>query len=106
MAAADSFKSGEIKVADIDGNDTIGGNDRMVVGSNVPKFTGGITNRISYKGLELSFFVYFRVGQGIYNRARVPQLDGRYMAWDVDYYNPLDPNRRNARPPATQGWID
>ncbi|MBN1414633.1 MAG: TonB-dependent receptor [Bacteroidales bacterium] len=95
-ASGGFFEEGDIKVVDIDKNDTINGFDRTVVGSNVPKFTGGITNRISYKGFELSFFVYFRVGQGIYNRARVPQLDGRYMAWDVDYYNPLDPDRRNA----------
>ena len=91
-----SFEVGEIKVADSDGNDTINNFDKIVVGSNVPKFTGGITNRIAYKGFELSAFVYFRIGQGIYNRARVPQLDGRYMAWDVYYYNPLDPNRANA----------
>jgi TonB-linked SusC/RagA family outer membrane protein len=91
-----TFETGEIKVADIDGNDTINGFDRMVVGSNVPKFTGGITNRLYYKGFEFSAFIYFRIGQGIYNRARVPQLDGRYMAWDVHYYNPLDPNRRTA----------
>ncbi len=95
-ASGSFFETGEIKVKDIDGNDTINGFDREVVGSNVPDFTGGISNRVAYKGFELSFFVYFRVGQGIYNRARVPALDGRYMAWDVKYYNPLDPDRRNA----------
>ena len=97
------FETGEIKVVDVDGNDTINGFDRTVVGSNVPRFTGGITNRFAYKGFEFSFFIYFRVGQGIYNRARVPSLDGRYMAWDVKYYNPLDPDRTECHPPATQG---
>ncbi len=95
-ASGGDFRVGEIKVVDVDKNDTINRLDRTVVGSNVPKYTGGITNTFSYKGFELSFFVYFRVGQGIYNRSRVPPLDGRYMAWDVHYYNPLDPDRRNA----------
>jgi TonB-linked SusC/RagA family outer membrane protein len=95
-ASGSFFEVGEIKVADIDGNDTINNFDKIVVGSNVPKFTGGISNRISYKGFELSAFVYFRIGQGIYNRGRVPSLDGRYMAWDVHYYSPTDPDRANA----------
>ncbi|MFC2138435.1 SusC/RagA family TonB-linked outer membrane protein [Bacteroidota bacterium] len=101
------LEPGKIRIADINDDDTLNNFDREVIGSNVPKFTGGFTTQLSYKGFELSTFVYFRVGQGIYNRAIVPPLDGRYMAWDVFYYDPLDPNRANATHQKPQdGTID
>jgi hypothetical protein len=34
-----------------------------ILGTNRSKWTGGITNTIDYKDLELSFFVYARIGQ-------------------------------------------
>jgi len=92
------FAPGKIRVADVDGNDTINANDQMVVGHNVPKFSGGITNRFYYKGFELSFFFFFRVGHGIYSR------DGHYFTMTsryatpflVDYYLPLGTEEENA----------
>jgi TonB-linked SusC/RagA family outer membrane protein len=93
-----TFVPGNIRVADVDGNDTINTNDRTVVGHNVPKFTGGLTNRFSYKGFELSFFLYFRVGQGIYNRdTHYSQLEGRYnYRFDYHYYSPTATEEENA----------
>lgn len=92
------FAPGKIRVADVDGNDTINANDQMVVGHNVPKFSGGITNRFYYKGFELSFFFFFRVGHGIYSR------DGHYFTMTsryatpflVDYYLPMGTEAENA----------
>ncbi|MEZ4902609.1 MAG: hypothetical protein R2822_13095 [Spirosomataceae bacterium] len=34
--------------------------DRVIQGSDVPKFSAGITNRFSYKGFDLSFFFFGR----------------------------------------------
>lgn len=92
------FAPGKIRVKDIDGNDTINTNDRTVVGHNVPKFSGGLTNRFYYKGFELSFFIFFRVGHGIYSR------DGHYFPMTaryatpflVDYYLPMGTEEENA----------
>ncbi len=92
------FAPGKIRVKDVDGNDTINTNDRTVVGHNVPKFSGGLTNRLYYKGFELSFFVFFRVGHGIYSR------DGHYFTMTsryatpflVDYYLPMGTAEENA----------
>jgi len=82
----------------VDGNDTINTADRTVVGHNVPKFSGGLTNRLYFKGFELSFFIYFRVGHGIYSR------DGHYFPMTaryatpflVDYYLPMGTEEENA----------
>lgn len=93
-----TFQAGNIRVADTDGNDTINANDRVVVGHNAPKFTGGFTNRFSYKGFELSAFIYFRVGQGIYSRdTHYSQLEGRYnYRFNYNYYSPTATEAENA----------
>jgi len=70
-----NFYPGTIKVVDQKTVDTDGdgvkdagdyritGDDYVILGSNRPKWTGGITNTISYKNLELSFFIFARIGQ-------------------------------------------
>jgi TonB-dependent starch-binding outer membrane protein SusC len=39
--------------------------DRQIVGSAIPKFTGGFTNNLSYKGLELTLFFNFSYGNKV-----------------------------------------
>jgi TonB-linked SusC/RagA family outer membrane protein len=41
--------------------------DQMVIGHALPKLTGGITNRVSYKGFDLSIFFQFSYGNDILN---------------------------------------
>lgn len=61
---------GDIKVRDQDRNGTIDANkDRKVLGQQTPKWTAGLNNRFEYKGLELSFFLYARIGHLIQNQA-------------------------------------
>lgn len=93
------FKVGQIKVVDINEDGLIDENDRTVVGHNVPKFTGGFTNRLSYKGFTLSAFLYFRVGQGIYNRdTHSPVLDGlNNVRFNFNYYSPTATEEENAK---------
>ncbi len=57
------FYPGTIKVVDQNGDYKISGDDFIILGSNRPKWTGGITNTLSYKNFELSFFVFARIGQ-------------------------------------------
>jgi len=92
------FAPGKIRVKDIDENDTIDLRDMTVIGNNVPRFSGGLTNHLYYKGFELSFFIFFRVGHGINSR------DGHYFTMDprystpflVDYYKPMGTEAENA----------
>jgi len=92
------FEPGKIRVKDVDGNDTINTNDRTVVGHNVPKFSGGLTNRFYYKGFELSFFIFFRVGHGIYSRdGHYFPMTARYATpFNVNYYLPMGTAEENA----------
>jgi TonB-dependent starch-binding outer membrane protein SusC len=41
----------------------ITGDDMVILGTNRPKWTGGVTNTFNYKDFEFSFFVYARIGQ-------------------------------------------
>ncbi|NQX38309.1 TonB-linked outer membrane protein, SusC/RagA family [Pedobacter steynii] len=41
--------------------------DRTVIGNANPKFSGGVNNTFSYKGLDLSVFLDFTYGNDIYN---------------------------------------
>ncbi|MBO3270496.1 SusC/RagA family TonB-linked outer membrane protein [Hymenobacter defluvii] len=106
---ADQAKSfgqapGQIKVKDQNGDGRIDANDRVVLGSQVPKWSGGITNRFEFKGFDFSFFVYARVGSMIrsefhtaYNR-----LAGRYNNLDIDYWTPNNPTNDFPRPNVNQ----
>ncbi|MBC8109760.1 MAG: TonB-dependent receptor, partial [Verrucomicrobia bacterium] len=44
--------------------------DRQIYGSIWPKFFGGITNNLSYKGFDLNAFFSFQYGNKIYNHNR------------------------------------
>lgn len=49
---------------------------RFSVGKYTPDYTGGLTNTFSYKGFDLSAFLYFVTGNKIYNSAGVYMSDG------------------------------
>lgn len=53
-------KAGDIKYADLNGDGIIDGNDRKVVGNDVPYFTYGVNFSASYKGFDLNV-----MGQGV-----------------------------------------
>jgi TonB-linked SusC/RagA family outer membrane protein len=51
-----------------DGKRTV--DDRQIYGSIWPKFFGGLTNNLTYKGLDLNVFFAFQYGNKIYNHNR------------------------------------
>jgi hypothetical protein len=55
---AKSFGSevGQIKVQDTNGDGKINASDRVILGSDIPDFQAGLTNRLSYKGFDFSIF--------------------------------------------------
>jgi len=50
-------KPGDMKFADIDGDGKITANDKVILGQQTPKWTGGITNTFHYKNFNFSFFI-------------------------------------------------
>lgn len=111
--AAKSYGSrvGQIKVADVNGRGTdgqltgqpdgkINADDRQKLGSDVPDWSGGITNRFNFKGFDLSFFIYARQGQMIISGFHRDNnaLAGRYQQMYVDYWTPNNPTNEFPQP--------
>jgi TonB-linked SusC/RagA family outer membrane protein len=74
-----SAKPGDVKFANLDGNETINASDRTYLGSPLPKYTYGITINLAYKNFD---FVAFGNGVGgnmIFQGLR--RLDVTYGNW-------------------------
>ena len=104
--AAKSYASevGQIKIRDINKDGIINADDREIIGSDVPKFNAGITNRFSFKGFDLSFFFFARVGNLIRSEFHNSNnaLAGRYQQIKVDYWTPNNPTNEFPRPKSNQ----
>ena len=114
-AAKYGDKVGQIRIEDIAGRDASGklvmgpdgkinADDRQILGSAVPNFVVGMTNRFTYKGLDFSFFLYARAGQFIRSRFHndFNQLAGRYNNLNINYWTPNNPTNEFPQPVVTQ----
>ena len=104
---ADSFSDnvGEIRIEDFNGDGRITADDRQILGSAVPDFAGGITNRFAYKGIDFSFFVFGRFGsmiQSAFHTGGFNALAGRYNNLAVNYWTPDNPTNDYPRPNQNQ----
>ena len=104
--AAKSFGSevGQIKIQDTNKDGKINASDRVILGSDIPDFQAGFTNRFSYKGFDLSAFFYASIGQMIVSgfHQNNNALAGRYQQIKVDYWTPNNPTNEFPRPKSTQ----
>ena len=73
------FTPGGLKIVDINGDNKLDNNDRTVIGSPYPDFIWGITNKVNYKGFELSVFVQGSHGGQIINGDPNYNESGRLM---------------------------
>lgn len=84
-ASRATIKPGDVKYlptkgeADANGNPVWSTNDRSVIGSALPKFTGGINNTFMYKGFDLSVFMNFSYGNKVFNM-NTQRFMGPYLA--------------------------
>lgn len=60
-------QSGNAYYDDVNKDGVITSSDRQIVGNALPRYSGGITNNINYKGFDLNFFFYFQQGNKIMN---------------------------------------
>lgn len=65
-----SFRGGDVRFIDYDGNDTIDSDDMQVIGNPNPDFIGSFTSTLSWKGLSLSVLVTMTRGNDVYNQLR------------------------------------
>ncbi len=61
---------GSRKLKDINADGKINSDDRTVIGSNQPKYFGGLTNNFKIYNFDFSFFINYSVGQQVYNANR------------------------------------
>jgi TonB-linked SusC/RagA family outer membrane protein len=67
---------GRFRYEDINGDNVINDDDRTYLGSPVPKFTGGITFKVNYKGFDLETYMFASIGNKIWNQSK----------WFTDFY--------------------
>jgi TonB-linked SusC/RagA family outer membrane protein len=92
------YKPGDIKIQDVNNNEISDADDRISF-SRVPKYYFGFNNNFAYKSLDLTVFVYGRIGQMIdyeYNANYKPSaLENGSKA---DYWTPENPTNAFPRP--------
>lgn len=120
---AESFgqEPGQIKFADLSGPEgepdgAITADDRTIIGSQQADWQGGLTNRFTFKGFDLSVVAYVRSGGLLMsylhgpNGAYLTNLDGKRNGLDVDYWTPDNPTNWFPAPSAglpsgaSSGW--
>lgn len=69
-------RPGDFRFKDIDGDGRITTDDRTVLGNYHPDYTYGITNRFSYKGVDLSVFIQGVGGREVLNLTSRHMLNG------------------------------
>ena len=63
---AQGIRAGDVKWRDVDDNNLINDNDRQVIGSSNPYFSGGWNNPFRYKGVSLDVFFTYMYGNDVY----------------------------------------
>ena len=99
--AADAAKYGAvpgmIKLKDFNGDGKITTDDQAIIGSGDANIQGGMTNRFSFKGFDLSFNLYARFGGTLVSQIHQPlagyltQYNGSRNQIRVDYWTPTNP---------------
>ena len=99
-AAVYSQFPGEIKVSDLNSDDLINQDDKVIIGSDMPTVTLGLGSRFEYKGVDLSFLLLGVWGHTIYNNFEIGRttLQGRYNNLDVNYWTETNPTNEQPKP--------
>ncbi|MEO8336544.1 MAG: hypothetical protein ABI664_16305, partial [bacterium] len=92
-----TFKVGQPRVADINGDGKINADDRIILGTTYPAWSGSVSNRISYGGFDMSGLVtikwHYMIPDG------TPRgMGGRNGNLDQDYWTPTNPTNANPSP--------
>jgi TonB-linked SusC/RagA family outer membrane protein len=100
-AAAYGQKPGQWKIQDTNGDGKITADDRVIVGTNLPKWFGGITNNITVGDFDLNFTIYTRQGVTEFNQFLSKFVDddqtrARFNVLSRNYWTPTNPTNEYA----------
>lgn len=107
--AASGFKAGDNRYLDVDGNGSIGYEDRVVSGNATPKFQFGFNNDIAYKNFSLNIFIQGAQGNKIFNGTYAaigaPSSDIKYptLAESANYWTKTNSGSEWADPASKTG---
>ncbi|GAA0537442.1 SusC/RagA family TonB-linked outer membrane protein [Chitinophaga japonensis] len=85
-------KPGDLKFRDLDKNNQINADDRVILGKSIPDFTYGITNTFAFRRLSLSVFIEGSQGASVLNNAA------------IDSYFPVSFRRNKLAEPYLNRW--
>lgn len=98
-----TIKPGDIKYRDLNGDNRINGDDKVVIGSTIPRYTFGLNIGANYKGIDLSMFFQgvgkadgYLQGPGIVPFVSGESVGGTVLEEHKDYWTE---NNRNAAYP-------
>ena len=97
-------KPGQIRVADVNGDGKIDGDDRVILGTPFPAWTGSLTSRFDWKRFDLSLMAVARVDFMANDQFRTSEgtMQGRYNNLVTDYWTPTNPSNIESRPTFNQ----
>ena len=96
-ANGSTFKVGQPRVADLNGDGKIDVNDRTIIGTSYPKWTGSLSNRLSYKGWDFSSLITVK-WKYTFIDGTPRGMNGRNGNIVMDYWMPEHPTNANAAP--------
>ena len=103
-AKGNTFKVGDPRVADINGDGKIDANDRTIIGDSYPGWTASWSNRFTYHGFDLSGLVTWKWNY-LFRDGTPRSYFGRFNnVADLDYWTPTNPTNKNPAP--TTGAVD
>ena len=88
---------GDVNWRDVDKNDTIDSRDQIKIGNINPKWTGGFTSNLGYKGISLYTRFEYATGHTIYNDLVARTLGNyqgtfNYIDWQNRAWSPTNTN--------------
>jgi TonB-linked SusC/RagA family outer membrane protein len=103
-ANGSTFKFGDPRVADVNGDGKINLDDRTFIGDSYPAWTGSMYNRVTYKGFDLSALVTAKWKYTFIDGTPRSYFGRFNNVADMDYWTPTNPTNKNPAP--NTGGVD
>jgi TonB-linked SusC/RagA family outer membrane protein len=106
-AAVYGAQPGDVRFVDQNNDGVINDEDRIIRGDPFPNWIGGITNRINFRNLDMSVFVYASLGSMHYSPTHSSSFNdllslqlvaAQTNQMNVDYWMPDNPSNEYERP--------
>ncbi len=97
-ATGSTFKAGDPRVADVNGDGKINADDRMIVGTSYPKWTASLFNRVAWNGFDLSGLVTWKWKYTFIDGTPRSYTGRLGVIADMDYWMPNNPTNKNPAP--------